>query len=206
MTVYFDEGESLRYRFGEDDAAMLGVIAGRYVGANPPAGFVWRAFSTAGVLQTKGGLYDLNLAPRFPEAGPGEYAYAAALVWSDNRRSLDLQLAPLGPLRFFLNGSLAYRSSVVEELRADARVTLPLELSEGWNTLWLEAQWTPAGFGCLLGAEEAKVRILNVLAPFEERAGQAGWVFSRPAAGRRFEDGALPDLRGSEAATGLQWL
>ena len=42
MTAYFHEQESAHYRFGDNDAEILNVLAQRYIGANPQAGFVYR--------------------------------------------------------------------------------------------------------------------------------------------------------------------
>ena len=65
---------------------------------------------------------------------------------------------------------------------------------------------TPAGFGCLIGAEEAKVRILNVLLPFRNEKGKRAG-FSREAVDEDVYAGSdVPDLHQSEALSGLHWL
>lgn len=206
MTTYFHEQESVRYRFGDDDAAILKVLADRYVGANPQAGFAYRTFYASGILQNEEGLFELDLGQRFPDARPGQYAYACGLVWSDGERSLDVLIRCLGPVRFYFNGELAYRSNVIDEIKPDATVKLNLNFVKGWNRLFLKFKHTPAGFGCLFGPDEAKVRILNVLTPFAERQGQAGWVYSEPVDTDRFEEGFEPDTHASERESGLRWL
>ncbi|WP_028548204.1 hypothetical protein [Paenibacillus sp. UNC451MF] len=80
---YFHEQESMRFRFGDDDRGILGVLTDRYIGANPPVPFTFRAFARSGILQTEEGLYDLNWGKRFPDAKLGPYAYAYGKVWSD---------------------------------------------------------------------------------------------------------------------------
>ncbi|WP_438444096.1 glycoside hydrolase family 88/105 protein [Gorillibacterium sp. sgz5001074] len=206
MTVYFQEQESAHYRYGDDETEILKVLAQRYVGANPPSGFVLRTFLAGGVLQNAEGLYDLDLGRRFPDARPGQWAYGAGLVWSDEERNLDLVVQCLGPVRFYFNGAMAYRSSVIEEITPGAGVKLNVTFTKGWNRLFLKLKHTPAGFGCRIGSDEAKVRILNVLAPFEERKGQAGWVFSAPVDRDAVpEEAALPDLYASEHTAGLLW-
>ncbi|MEI7025927.1 glycoside hydrolase family 88/105 protein [Paenibacillus sp. y28] len=206
MTKYFQEQESIRYRFGDNDSAMLKVLADRYIGANPQAGFAFRTFFEAGILQNDEGLFVLDLSKRFPEAKPGQIAYAGGLVWSDGERSLDVLIRSLGPVRFYFNGDLAYRSTVMDELDPEATVKLNLHFTKGWNSLLLSLTSTPAGFGCLFGPDEAKVRILNVLSPFQERAGQAGWAYSEPVDRDVIGEGAFPDLLASERQYGLQWL
>ena len=83
---------------------------------------------------------------------------------------------------------------------------LNVDFVKGWNRLFIKAKHTAAGFGCLFGSDEAKVRILNVLAPFAERQGQAGWVFSEPVDTDIYEGRPLPDALDSEAENGLSWL
>lgn len=207
MTDYIDRRESIGYWLGEDDAGILGAVAGRYVGANPPLPFALRAFPASGILQTGEGYYDFDLDARLPEALNGEAAYAFGLVWSDDERSLDAGLMPFAPVRFYLNGTLLYRSGAVDEMKPDAKAVIPLILHKGWNALLLEMRKTAAGFGCRFGAEEGKVRVLQVLAPFEERRETAGWIYSAAGPAGLFGEGAaFPDYRGKEADSGLRWL
>lgn len=206
MTTYFNEQESIQTRLGNDNKQTLKVLADRYIGANPPVPFAFRAFSRGGVLQNEKGMFDLDLGRRFPEAKPGQFSYAYALVWSDGERNLDVLLGCLGPIQFYFNDELTYRSTVIDEIKPDATVKLNLDFVKGWNRLFIKAKHTAAGFGCLFGSDEAKVRILNVLAPFAERKGQAGWVFSSPIDNDIFEGRSLPDAMSSEKNNGLRWL
>ncbi|MGN7416110.1 glycoside hydrolase family 88/105 protein [Paenibacillus sp. SAF-068] len=202
MTTYFSEPQSMYYRFGEDQNQVLKVLAERYIGANAQADFVYRVFQKSGILQNEKGLYDLNLGKRFPDAPKDHMSYAAALVWGDEERNLDVLVRCYGPVRFYFNEQLVYRSTVMDEISPDATVKLSIDIKPGWNTIWLEMKNTPAGFGCQFGSDEGKVRILNVFAPFQERQGQAGWVFSQPnpIASKQ------PDLLGKEAEYSLKWL
>ncbi len=168
----------MHYRFGEDQSQVLKVLAERYIGANAQADFVYRAFQRSGILQNSAGLYEFDFGKRFPNAGRGDYVWAAGLVWGDEQRNLDLLTRCYGPVRVYFNGELIYRSTVIDELDEHAEIKIPIDIQPGWNTVLVECRYTPAGFGCQLGADEGKVRILNVLAPFEEREGQAGWIYS----------------------------
>lgn len=206
MSAYMETRESARYAFGDDEHRILELLAARYVGANPPVPFAYRAFSRLGILQNEEGLYEMELSTRLPEAASGDYAYVYGLVWSDNERSIDCVLEPFGPIKLYLNDSLLFRTSAVEEMKPDARVILPALLAKGWNRILIEARRTPAGFGCRFGADEAKVRILNVLSPFAERAGSAGWVYSAPLKKPCYGEGAFPDGLQSEPDTGINWL
>ncbi|MGF9700563.1 glycoside hydrolase family 88/105 protein [Paenibacillus sp. MABNR03] len=213
MTTYFDEPQSMNYRFGEDQDQVLKVLAERYIGANAQADFVYRVFQKSGILQNEKGLYDLNLSERFPDTQKGQLAYAAALVWGDEDRNLDVLIRCYGPVRFYFNEQLVYRSTVMDEINPDATVKLGIDIKPGWNMLLLEMKYTPAGFGCQFGSDEGKVRILNVLAPFQERQGQAGWVYSKPvsrdeALSFSTSGGSHPDwnLLGMEQDHQLEWL
>ena len=193
-------------RLGNDDKRTLKVLADRYIGANPPVPFAFRAFYRAGILQNEEGMFDFDLGRRFPEARPGQFSYAYGLVWSDGERNLDVLFSCLGPIQFYFNDELTYRSNVIDEIKPDATVKLNLNFVKGWNRLFIKAKHTAAGFGCLFGSDEAKVRILNVLTPFAESQGQAGWVFSAPVDTDLFEGRPLPDGLDSEKEYGLSWL
>ncbi|MBW5447781.1 glycosyl hydrolase [Cohnella sp. CFH 77786] len=207
MTEYIEPRESIRYGFGDDDRRILETLAGRYVGANPPIPFALRAFSKSGVLQNGEGLYDMDLSAKLPQAGQGDYAYAFGLVWSDGERSIDGIMEPLGPVRLYVNEQLLYRSGAVDEMKPDARVAVPLLFRKGWNAVLIEARKTAAGFGCRFGADEAKVRILQVLAPFAGRSGVAGWVYSEPVKASSYGPGGkFPDPMQPEEESGLTWL
>lgn len=204
MTSYIQSPQSIGYWLGDRDEEIVRTIAEHYVGNNPAIPFQLRAFHRGGVLQTADGLYDINFAARFPDAERGSLAYAACLVWSDAERSIDLRLACYGPVELFLNGASIYRSNAVDEVMQGRMVTVPAVFAAGWNTLFAKAKKTAAGFGFGLGAEEAKVRILHVQMPFEERSGEAGWLFSAPVRDDLFPAG-VPDFSGSGAALGLEW-
>ncbi len=206
MTVYMEPRESVRYWFGEDERRILEVLSGRYVGANPRVPFALRAFAKSGVLQNREGLYDMNLSGKLPDAKNGDYAYVYGLVWSDDERSIDGIMDPFGPVRLYVNEDQVYRSNAVDEMKLDARVVIPLLFRKGWNAVLIEARKTEAGFGCRFGAEEAKVRILQVLAPFTGRAGIAGWVYAGPVKASVFGGGGMfPDYSLPEEKSGLTW-
>jgi Predicted unsaturated glucuronyl hydrolase involved in regulation of bacterial surface properties, and related proteins len=204
MSTYIQQPQSIGYWLRDRDEQIVRVIAEHYIGSNPPIPFQLRAFHRGGVLQLEDGMYDMNFAARFPDAVRGSLAYAACLVWSDSERSIDLRLSCYGPVELYMNGTLLYRSNAVDEVKRNHSVTVPASFTTGWNTLFAKARMTTAGFGFGLGAEEAKVRILHVQMPFEERSGEAGWLFSSPVPPDRFP-GETPDWFGPENASGLEW-
>lgn len=203
----FSAKESAHYSFGEDAQQVLGLVANRYIGANPQLPFIHRAFSAAGIMQNGEGLYLLDFSDIYSASPNGSYAYAMALVWSDEQRSIDGVMEPLGPLSLYLNEQRLYRSAVIEELKPDGRVAIPLLFEKGWNVLMIEARKTPAGFGCRFGAEEGKVRILQVLSPFANRSGQSGWIYSEPLAQPVYgeQQQLFPDWTKDESLIELSW-
>lgn len=206
VSVYMEPRESAHYWFGDDERRILEVLSGRYAGANPPVPFALRAFAKSGVLQTGEGHYDMDLFVKLPEAANGDYSYVYGLVWSDDERSIDGVMEPLSPVRLYVNEELLYRSNAVDEMKPGARAIVPLLLRKGWNAILVEACKTEAGFGCRFGADEAKVRIMQVLAPFAGRAGSAGWIFTGPMKSQLFGDErGFPDFKRAEEETGLTW-
>lgn len=204
MTTYIDPQESLQYRLAGQHQEMVKVVAEHYIGNNPEIPFIFRAFHNDGILQTEEGLYDIDLKGRLPEAKLGDYAYAACTVWSDAERSIDLGLLCYGPTQLYMNGERIYRSNAEDEVKHNHKVTVGVTFTKGWNTLFVKLRNTTAGFGCAIGAEEAKVRILHVLSPFEDRAGQAGWIYSESTREDRYPE-QLPELFASEVGSGLSW-
>lgn len=199
--------ESALYGFGDDVRRILEVLSGRYIGANPPVPFALRAFAKSGVLQTKEGLYDMDLSDKLPEAVNGDYACLYGLVWSDDERSIDGIMEPLGPIRLYMNEEQLYRSNAVDEMKPGGRAVIPLLLRKGWNAVLIEVRKTEAGFGCRFGADEAKVRIMQVLAPFAGRTGSAGWIFAGPMKNRLYGgEMGFPDYMRAEEETGVTWL
>lgn len=195
--------DSIHYRLQTDHQHIVKVLAEHYIGNNPEIPFTSRVFNRSGILQNEAGQYDINFNERFSQVKQGSSALAAGLVWSDTERSIDLALQCYGPIRLYHQGELLYRSTAVDEVKQDHQVIIPIAFERGWNTLIVHAKQTTAGFGCALGADEAKVRILNVLAPFSERFGQAGWVYSEPFILQEPLD--LPDLMGTAEESPLKW-
>lgn len=203
----FDVKESAYYSFGSEDSRVVEVVANRYIGANPPLPFIHRAFSTSGIMQNSEGLYLLDFTERYAASPNGSYVYAMALVWSDEERSIDAVMEPLGPISLYLNEQRLYRSSVIEELKPNGSASIPLLFRKGWNSLLIEARKTDAGFGCRFGAEEGKVRILQVLSPFSNRFGQAGWIYSDPCSQSIYGEAQqhFPAYTEHEKQTELTW-
>ena len=73
-----------------------------------------------------------------------------ALVWSDGERNLDVLLRCLGPIQFYFNDELTYRSNVIDEIKPDATVKLNVNFVKGWNRLFIKAKAYSRGFRLLI--------------------------------------------------------
>ncbi|RAU97315.1 glycoside hydrolase family 105 protein [Paenibacillus sp. YN15] len=206
MGFLFSSHRSAEARLGEGDiGSILQLIGSRYIGENPPLPYVYRTCSLTGICQLPDGRYDLRLTERLPEASGGQYAYAAGKVWSDGERKLELSVSCCGPTLLWVNGKPLYQSGIAEEVSPSVVRYVQMELHNGWNMLFLRFRKTPSGFGCLLGSARSKWAPLDVLSPFGEREGQAGWVYSQATDIRFGHEGAFPDMEGLEAANPLVW-
>lgn len=187
-----------------DFEGILSLVAGRYMSDNPALPPVFRVFNRMGFRQSADGKYDINLADRLPETEYGRYAYVCGLVWSDVQRPVELSLHCYGPTLFWLNDDMVYKSGIAEEVNRSISKTVTIDLKPGWNELLLRLGCSPSGFGCLIGASRSKWSPLDVLSPFRERQGQAGWVYSEAT-----QADAIPEkghfASSSEAASRLQW-
>ncbi|MBD2866978.1 glycoside hydrolase family 88/105 protein [Paenibacillus arenilitoris] len=207
MTTLFPKHRSAAVRLGHDDIdGVIRLIAGKYMGDHPPLPYVYRAFRTGGVRQEADGRFDLNLRERLPGSEYGQSAFALGLVWSDEKRWIELAVSCYGPMKLWVNRMPVYKSGIAEEVNREVVKTFGVELEEGWNELCLQLRDAPSGFGCLIGSARSKWVPLDVLSPFREREGEAGWVYSEPGRESWRDAGkALPDALEAEAVSGLIW-
>ncbi|MNO18166.1 Unsaturated rhamnogalacturonyl hydrolase YteR [compost metagenome] len=207
MTALFPEQRSAAARLGQDDIDwIVRLVAGKYLADHPPLPFVYRAFRAGGVRQEADGRYDLNLRERLPGSEFGQSAFALGIVWSDGKQRMDLAVNCCGPTKLWINRVPVYKSNIAEEVNREVVKTFGVELEEGWNELCLQLRDAPSGFGCLIGSARSKWAPLDVLSPFRDRKGEAGWVYSEPVQESwRDEGSTLPDALGDEADSGLIW-
>lgn len=205
MPDYLDEETSIAFRCGTDPVRILETIASCYVGDHPAQPFVYRAFNRSGFRQLADGRYDLNLGEKHPDARQGQYGYAFAKLWSGKGGAWEGALSCYGPVRVHVNGQLLYRSEVADELTPGARKVLRLPLQAGWNTVLVTAMKTASGFGCSFGTVRSKWPSPVFLAPFAERSGQVGWIYSGLADSDLFQDKAVPEAASQECASGIEW-
>lgn len=188
-----------------DIEAILSLISNRYIGNNPPLPYVYRTYSGSGFRQLADGRYDISLTQRLPHAGIGQYAYAFGLVWNDSPKTMELSVSCYGPTKLWLNGVPVYKSSIIEEVNHTVIKNVAAELKTGWNSLFLSFRRAPSGFGCLIGSARSKWAPLDVLSPFREREGQAGWIYSEAAPDDLYGERGIPDPEASELDSPASW-
>lgn len=202
MTVFFPKQISASKHLGHQDiAGMLRLIANRYIGENPSLPYVYRIFNRNGIRQHSDGRYDLNLKERISEADYGQFAYAYGLVWSDVAKEMELSVSCYGPTMLWVNEEMVYKSSIIEEVNVSVIKTVTIRLRSGSNALFLRFRHAPSGFGCVIGSARSKWSPLDVLSPFQEREGQAGWVYSEATT----MDLGITDLISKETESPLNW-
>lgn len=205
MPSYFPSEASLAYKMKVNIPDTLETIANRYMANNPAYPFQMRAFSENGFIQTKKGLYDLDLSAKFPAAKLGQLGYVYAMLWSDSGADSYLSMSVQSPTSLYLNGKQVYRSIIGEERDSSLRTTLVLPLQQGWNSFLVKIQKSPTGFGCKLGSTSSKWAPLHFMSPFADRLGQAGWIYSDLSDADVFPEGNEPSIHQTEESTGIQW-
>jgi unsaturated rhamnogalacturonyl hydrolase len=206
LGFYFPKEESVYQRFADSTATILGTIASKYIGDNPPTGFTFRTVYTEGIKQLEDGRYDLDLGSRFPDSPLGHYAYAYAALYCERDETVELALSCYGPSHLYLNGQSWYKSTMADDVDRRRIRLLRAELRQGWNDLFIKVSKTSSGFGCIIGSSNSKWFPLHFLSPLRERAGSGGWIYSEPTDQDWYEKKALPAWDSLEAESGLHWL
>jgi len=201
MTQYIPEYEGIYYSFGNNYGKILETIATTYIGCNPALPFIFRSYSSRGFPQQSDGRYDIDLSTKYPNEKFGSYAYAFGMIWSEKQSIIEAPVNCYGPTRICVNRKLVFQSGVVQEVNKDIREMLLIELKSGWNGIYLCMKNVASGFGCIFGSNRGGV---SVMAPFFERKGWGGWVYSQPVDKDIFQD-YFPEVCSREAETGIIW-
>ncbi len=205
MSRYFDRDESIYNWMGEDVPRVLEVIANHYIGQNPPFPFAFHAYSRNGFHQLDDGRYDMNLQDKWPDARPGQWAYMYGMLWCESDSQVELKISSYSPTSVYLDGKLIYRSLVAPDTDVQAIKSPLVELHTGWNRFFIKTCRTRAGFGCVFGPAHKTWSSFPIVAPLDERMGQAGWVFSEVVDGDLFADHPVTGAADGDVALGLVW-
>lgn len=205
MPTYFPYEASLANKLNDNIPDALETVANRYMANNPAYSFQMRAFHENGFIQTKKGLYDLDLNAKFPAAKLGQIGYVYAMLWSDEEAECHLSMRVESPTSLYINGKQIYRSNIGEERDGGLRTTLVTPLLQGWNSFLVKIRKSPTGFGCKLGSTSSKWAPLHFMSPFAGRRGQAGWIYSDLSDVDVLTEGNELSPLQVEESTGINW-
>ncbi|MFA9557886.1 glycoside hydrolase family 105 protein [Evansella sp. AB-rgal1] len=180
MESYFHINDSIYSKLQDNVEEVLSIISNRYIGCNPPHPVVYRVFNKDGLTRLKDYRYHFNFGEKFPECKDGQYVYAWGKMWQDKEAQCMFAVNCYGPVHLYVNGDLAYKSTIVEELDPSKKVGFRLTLKKGWNHFVLRFVKTTSGIGGEFGTGSFKRHPMHFLSPTIERDGQEGWIFTEP--------------------------
>lgn len=184
IPAYFAEHDSIsKYDAGKIEH-VLAAVAGRYIGAAPPALPVYRVHLGGGFRRLPDCRYDMNLRERLPELENGQFVYVWGKLWSDRETDAPFAVSCYGPVKVYINGRPVFGSNLNDDVFPDRSAYFRAKLGQGWNHLVLEFTAVDTGCGGIFGTGSLKGAPLHVLAPTAELSGCEGWVYSDPQAAR----------------------
>jgi len=200
--AYIARQESAAYVYGDDTAAVVSLLASRFMGSNPAAPYVWRTFNENGIACDEKARYLFDFGSRFPDSAPGDIAWAAGDLWCAAPRASAFIVSCMGPVRVYVNGALAFASAGSMEGDPAQKNRFPVQLQAGFNRFALRCENTLIGFGCALSNAMPQWEPCNFVMPLEERRGEAGFAYTAPMR----EDFCEQDIARIERLAGLAWL
>lgn len=169
MEKYFS-GKSIS---GEADS-VLKKIAYRFMEDNPQTPFTYRAFNTLGFKRDEGGRSILDFDEKLPNTAEGDYAYAAAKLYSEADGICCLSISCRNPSTVYVNGKEATKTTCLDEVLNDSRA-FDFPVHKGYNTVFIKSRKNALGFKCVIGCYSPKWLPVNFYTAFEENEGELGW-------------------------------
>lgn len=202
MNDYFPEEQGIGFRMGTDVKPVLQTIANRYVSDNPPVPVTYYLRSSQNFHITEDYMDEVKLHEKFPQMELESYAYAWAAFTPPQAGPFHFRFSAFGPVKIYVNGEAAYRTTHVQERFADQVSDICLNLQEGANSLFFECICTPLGCGFSIGSSSYKGRRIQFFGPDQRHRGMSGFIYSMPVK-QRIEQ--VPALWEADEATGLCW-
>ncbi|MDD2647876.1 MAG: glycoside hydrolase family 88 protein [Eubacteriales bacterium] len=202
MEEYFDSRQSAAYTCGYDAETIVRLMAERYIGENPETPYVYRAYDESGIGCDRKAGYILDFDRRFPQSENGSASYAAGELYSAESRKTAFLISCASPTAVWFRGEKAFSSFGATE-RDGTPARFEVQLKKGFNRFVIRCEKAGIGFGCRLQNAMPQWEPCNFLMPFQERGGEAGFLWTRP----RREQADIDSLfKQSEAESGLEWL
>ncbi len=177
MKGYIPSQESAAALLGNNSAAVIRLLADRFMRLNPPQPYVWRTFDESGIQADSKGGYHFNFGDRFPQAECGQRGIAVADLFCPQAKGSRFVVTCHNPVEVFLNGEKVFTSVGAKERSGEGDV-FPVTLNEGFNRFLIVAEKTKIGFSCVLQNAMPQWEPCNYVMPFASRGGESGWVYA----------------------------
>ena len=151
MERYFDVEKSIALRSGGTIETVLGTVASRYMGSNPPYDYTARPYLTNGIARNKNYRYEVDFRKIYPDAPKGSYVYVLGKYRSEIDMGLRFAIIPCGPVKIWMNGEKVFNTTFESERYDNDQVTVSLPVKKGWNSIILRFTHTAVGFGAEFG-------------------------------------------------------
>lgn len=132
------------------------VIVERYLSLHAEGTYTYRPFMRKGIYRDKDYRYHADLKALLPQAALGSFSYIWGTYEAADQMSLRFALIPYGPVKIYVNNTLAARSDIFSE-RYRSKQIFDLPLQKGLNDLVLVCENTSGGFGCEFGTWVGKL-------------------------------------------------
>lgn len=175
---YFDGDRSVYDACGEQTERILSIIAGNYMGKNPPLPVRFRGFYEKGILCNEEGRFDMDLNRFLPESKTGQISFVRAKFYREAEGVHVFSMKCFGPARIWLNNKEVFCSGVRDESRREAPHRLEFFCRAGWNEVVLRLKKTTGGFGCVFGVQDAGWAWITFLNPCREQEGKLGFAYT----------------------------
>ena len=192
MNGYIPASDSASALLGSNSAAVIRLLADRFMRLNPPMPYVWRTFDESGIQADSKGGYHFDFGSRFPQALCGERGLAVADLFCPQPKGSRFIIRCNNPVEVYLNGEKVFTSVGAKERSGEGDV-FPVTLKEGFNRFAITAEKTKIGFFCVLQNAMPQWEPCNYVMPFTRRGGESGWVYTLLPA-----DAPIPDVWGEE--------
>lgn len=177
--LYFDANQSAAIYTGDDERAVLNLIAGHFIGNHPPLPFQYKIDFDNGILCDQKGHYQFDFGNRFPDTPIGNYCSAVGKLFCFQEHTTTFVISCTGPTYCLVNGELCYQSIPSEEgmhKECEFKVTL----KQGCNIFAFLTEKTELGFGFYFGNLAPQWEPYLFQSPLPEREGQLGFVYTPP--------------------------
>lgn len=186
---------------------IIQIMANKYIADNPPIPYTFRAYNESGCKCAGDSKYEVNFSSLYPNAERGSYAYVAVKLFSLEECKRSISVVCLGGVELYCNNELIFTSDIMDERFLDRENFAIPSLKKGWNFIFIKCKKLCDNyFGVKIGCPSPKWSPYLFYAPFSERDGMLGVIYSNCFKNDIFENTALPQMNDSENICDIiQW-